>query len=180
MRRPSVHKALRMNNDRGLSQLLAGQARMRESCSARPEPADHHRGPHACGNPSELLASDRMRALLSGLETGPFDWIIIDTPPVLAVTDAVILAPLVGGVAFVIGAEMTRWSLAERAVETLLGANPRTVVAILNKVNFGRNKYYSRYYGHQYENYYAESHSLICAANAAPTTRRRLLPAPGG
>ena len=159
MRRPSVHKALRMNNDRGLSQLLAGQARMREVVQRTHDPnlltITAGRTP---ANPSELLASDRMRALLSGLEAGPFDWIIIDTPPVLAVTDAVILAPLVGGVAFVIGAEMTRWSLAERAVETLLGANPRTVVAILNKVNFGRNKYYySRYYGQQYKNYYAES-----------------------
>ena len=57
-----------------------------------------------------------MRALLTGLESGPFDWVIIDTPPVLAVTDAVILAPLVGAVVFVIGAEMTRWRLAERAV----------------------------------------------------------------
>jgi polysaccharide biosynthesis transport protein len=159
MRRPSVHKALRMNNDRGLSQLLAGQARMREVVQRTHDPnlltITAGRTP---ANPSELLASDRMRALLSGLETGPFDWIIIDTPPVLAVTDAVILAPLVAAVAFVIGAEMTRWRLAERAVETLLGSNPRQVLAVLNKVNFGRNKYYySRYYGHQYKNYYAES-----------------------
>ncbi|MBY0493722.1 MAG: polysaccharide biosynthesis tyrosine autokinase [Cyanobacteria bacterium] len=159
MRRPSVHKALRMNNDRGLSQLLAGQARMREVVQRTHDPnlltITAGRTP---ANPSELLASDRMRALLSGLETGPFDWIIIDTPPVLAVTDAVILAPLVAAVTFVIGAEMTRWRLAERAVETLLGSNPRNVLAVLNKVNFGRNKYYySRYYGHQYKNYYAES-----------------------
>jgi len=159
MRRPSVHKALRMTNDRGLSQLLAGQARMREVVQRTHDPnlltITAGRTP---ANPSELLASDRMRALLSGLETGPFDWIIIDTPPVLAVTDAVILAPLVGAVTFVIGAEMTRWRLAERAVETLLGSNPRNVLAVLNKVNFGRNKYYySRYYGHQYKNYYAES-----------------------
>jgi succinoglycan biosynthesis transport protein ExoP len=159
MRRPSVHKALRMTNDRGLSQLLAGQARMREVVQRTHDPnlltITAGRTP---ANPSELLASDRMRALLTGLETGPFDWIIIDTPPVLAVTDAVILAPLVGAMVFVIGAEMTRWRLAERAVETVLGSNPRTVLAVLNKVNFGRNKYYySRYYGHQYKNYYAES-----------------------
>jgi succinoglycan biosynthesis transport protein ExoP len=159
MRRPSVHKALRMSNDRGLSQLLAGQARMREVVQRTHDPnlltITAGRTP---ANPSELLASDRMRALLTGLETGPFDWIIIDTPPVLAVTDAVILAPLVHAMTFVIGAEMTRWRLAERAVETLLSSNPRQVLAVLNKVNFGRNKYYySRYYGHQYKNYYAES-----------------------
>ena len=159
MRRPSVHKALRMTNDRGLSQLLAGQARMREVVQRTHDPnlltITAGRIP---ANPSELLASDRMRALLTGLESGPFDWIIIDTPPVLAVTDAVILAPLVHAMTFVIGAEMTPWRLAERAVETLLGSNPRHVLAVLNKVNFGRNKYYySRYYGHQYKNYYAES-----------------------
>jgi capsular exopolysaccharide synthesis family protein len=159
MRRPSVHKALRMTNDRGLSQLLAGQARMREVVQRTHDPnlltITAGRTP---ANPSELLASDRMRALIAGLENGPFDWIIIDTPPVLAVTDAVILAPLVSAVTFVIGAEMTRWRLAERAVETLLSSNPRQMLAVLNKVNFGRNKYYySRYYGHQYKNYYAES-----------------------
>ena len=159
MRRPSVHKALRMTNDRGLSQLLAGQARMREVVQRTHDPnlltITAGRTP---ANPSELLASDRMRALLTGLETGPFDWIVIDTPPVLAVTDAMILAPLVSAVTFVIGAEMTRLRLAERAVETMLSSNPRLVLAVLNKVDVGRNKYYySRYYGHQYKNYYAES-----------------------
>jgi succinoglycan biosynthesis transport protein ExoP len=159
MRRPSVHKALRMSNDRGLSQLLAGQARMREVVQRTHDPnllcITAGRTP---ANPSELLASDRLRALLAGLDSGPFDWIIIDTPPVLAVTDAVILAPLVGAVVFVVGAEMTRINLARRAIETLLGSNPRNVLAVLNKVNYGRNKYYySRYYGHQYKNYYAES-----------------------
>ena len=99
-----------------------------------------------------------MRALLSGLESGPFDWIIIDTPPVLAVTDAVILAPMVSGVAFVVGAEMTRRRLAERALETIMSSHPRYVAVVLNRVDFARNKYYySRYYGHQYKNYYAES-----------------------
>ncbi len=159
MRRPSVHKALRMTNDRGLSQLLAGQARMREVVQRTHDPnlltITAGRTP---ANPSELLASDRMRALISGLETGPFDWVIIDTPPVLAVTDAVIIAPLVSAVIFVVGSEMTRWRLAERAIETLLSSNPRKVLAVLNKVDFGRNRYYySRYYGHQYKNYYNES-----------------------
>ncbi|MEP6782110.1 MAG: polysaccharide biosynthesis tyrosine autokinase [Acidobacteriota bacterium] len=159
MRRPSVHKALRMTNDRGLSQLLAGQARMREVVQRTHDPnlltITAGRTP---ANPSELLASDRMRALLTGLESGPFDWVVIDTPPVLAVTDAMILAPLVSAVAFVIGAEMTRLRLAERAVETMLSSHPRMMLAVLNRVDVGRNKYYySRYYGHQYKNYYAES-----------------------
>ena len=75
-----------------------------------------------------------------------------------AVTDAVILAPLVNGVTFVIGAEMTRRRLAERALETIMDAHPRFCAAVLNKVDFAKNKYYyTRYYGHQYKNYYAEA-----------------------
>ena len=159
MRRPSVHKALRIANDRGLSQLLAGQARMREVVQRTHDPnllvIPAGRTP---ANPSELLGSDRMRALVAGLETGPFDWVVIDTPPVLAVTDAVIIAPLVAAMVFVIGSEMTRWRLVERAIETLMSSHPRKVLAVLNKVDFGRNRYYySRYYGHQYKNYYSES-----------------------
>ena len=141
-----------MTNDRGLSQLLAGQARMREVIHRTHDPnlLTDHRRPHA-GQSVRAAGVGSHAGALTDLETGPFDWVIIDTPPVLAVTDAVILAPLVGAVMFVIGAEMTRWRLAERAVETLLSSNPRQVLAVLNKVNFGRNKYYySRYYGHQY------------------------------
>jgi capsular exopolysaccharide synthesis family protein len=159
MRRPNVHKTLRMTNDHGLSQLLAGHARMREVVQRSHDPnllvISAGRTP---SNPSELLASDRMRALIAGLESGPFDWVIVDTPPVLAVTDAVIVAPLVESMVFVIGAEMTRWRLAQRAVETIMSGNPRSVAAVLNKVDFQRNKYYySRYYGHQYKNYYQEA-----------------------
>jgi capsular exopolysaccharide synthesis family protein len=159
MRRPNVHNVARLSNERGLSQLLAGQARMREVVLRTHDPnllvITAGRVP---SNPSELLASERMRALVAGLEAGPFDWVIIDTPPILAVTDAAIVAPLVNNVMFVVGAEMTPWRLADRAVETLRSNSRTPLFAVLNKVDFVRNKYYySRYYGHQYKRYYAEA-----------------------
>jgi polysaccharide biosynthesis transport protein len=159
MRRPGLHRPLRLTNERGLSQVLIGQARVRDVIQRTVDPnllaITAGRTPP---NPSELLASERMKTLLGNLSHGPFEWIIIDTPPVLAVTDAVILASSVSGVTFVIGSEMTRRRLAERALETILQAQPRYVAAVLNKVDFTRNKYYySRYYGHQYKNYYAEA-----------------------
>ena len=96
-----------------------------------------------------------MNSFLANLASGPFDWVIIDTPPVLAVTDAVILAPHVSAVVFVIGSEMTRRVHAERALETLRTSRPRSIAAVLNRVDFDRNKYYySRYYGYQYKSYY--------------------------
>jgi len=159
MRRPGLHRPLRLTNDRGLSQVLIGQARVRDVIQRTVDPnllaITAGKTPP---NPSELLSSERMKTLLTSLAHGPFDWIIIDTPPVLAVTDAVILAPLVSGVTFVVGAEMTRRRLAERAIDTVVGSQPRYVAVVLNRVDFARNKYYySRYYGHQYKNYYAEA-----------------------
>jgi polysaccharide biosynthesis transport protein len=159
MRRPGLHRPLRLTNDRGLSQILTGQARVRDVIQRTVDPnllaITAGRTPP---NPSELLSSERMKTLLTNLQHGPFDWIVIDTPPVLAVTDAVILAPAVAGVTFVIGAEMTRRRLAERALETILSSHPKMVGVVLNKVDFARNRYYySRYYGHQYKSYYAEA-----------------------
>jgi polysaccharide biosynthesis transport protein len=159
MRRPGLHRPLRLTNERGLSQVLTGQARVRDVIQRTVDPnllaITAGKTPP---NPSELLASERMKTLITNLSHGPFDWIIIDTPPVLAVTDAVILAPAVSGVIIVIGAEMTRRRLAERAIETLMQTRPKSAAVVLNKVDFARNKYYySRYYGHQYKNYYAEA-----------------------
>jgi len=100
-----------------------------------------------------------MRSLLASLETGPFDWIIVDSPPVLAVTDAAVLAPLLSGMIFVVGAEMTRATHAQRALEMLRTGNSATVLGVvLNRVDFARNKYYySRYYGYHYKSYYGDT-----------------------
>ena len=159
MRRPSLHRLLKLTNERGLAQILNGRARVRDVIQRTVDPnllaVTAGQTPP---NPSELLSSDRMKMLLTNLSNGPFDWIIIDTPPVLAVTDAVILAPSVTGVTFVVGAEMTRRRLAEHALDTIVTSHPRLTAIVLNKVDFARNKYYySRYHGHQYKSYYSEA-----------------------
>ncbi len=159
MRRPGLHRTMGIANDAGLSHVLTGQARIREVVRPTSEPnllvITAGRTPP---NPSELLASDRMRELLRALSHSPFDWVIVDTPPVLAVTDAVVLAPMLGGFAFVIGAEMTRRGHVERAVELMQASGQPIVGVVLNRVDFDRNKYYySRYYGYQYKSYYGQS-----------------------
>jgi capsular exopolysaccharide synthesis family protein len=109
-------------------------------------------------NPSELLSSGRMEALLGQVQHGPFDWVIVDTPPVLAVTDASILTQWVSGVAFVVGSEMTRRRLVERAIETISAGRPRILGAVLNRVDVSRNRYYyARHYGYGNRYLVAES-----------------------
>jgi succinoglycan biosynthesis transport protein ExoP len=159
MRRPGLHKVVGVENTVGLSHLIVGQVRVRDAVQRTSEDnlfvISAGRTPP---NPSELLASDRMKSFLANLSTGPFDWVIVDTPPVLAVTDAVVVARMVSGVVFVIGSEMTRRVHAERALELILTGKPRSIGAVLNRVDLDRNKYYySRYYGYHYKSYYQSS-----------------------
>ena len=156
MRRPGLHKTMGLQNTLGLSHLLTNQARVRDALQTTSETnlwvLTAGKTPP---NPSELLSSDRMVRFLENLMSGPFDWIIIDTPPVLAVTDAVIVAPHVTGMIFVLGSEMTRRGHAERALETIRSSKPTVIGAVLNRIDFEANRYYySRYYGYQYKSYY--------------------------
>ncbi len=156
MRRPGLHKTMGLPNTLGLSHLLTNQARVRDALQTTSETnlwvLTAGKTPP---NPSELLSSDRMMRFLDNLKNGPFDWIIIDTPPVLAVTDAVIVAPHVSGMIFVLGSEMTRRGHAERALETIRASKPTIIGAVLNRIDFEANRYYySRYYGYQYKSYY--------------------------
>src|SRR4026207_110273 len=137
MRRPGLHQVMNLQNEAGLSQLLVGQSRVREAVQRTSEPnlfvITAGRTPP---NPSELLASERMKSFLANLTEGPFEWIVLDTPPVLAVTDAVVLAGAVSAVVFVVGSEMTRRVHAERALATLRAGEPRAVGVGLDRVGF--------------------------------------------
>jgi len=166
MRRPGLHRTMDLNNDVGLSHILTGQARVREAVKRTSEPNLYvMTAGRTPPNPSELLSSARMQNLIANLRSGPFDWVIIDTPPVLAVTDAVIIAPYVSGLVFVVGSEMTRRAHAERAIQTILSGKPNIVGAVLNRVDLNRNKYYySRYYGYHYKSYYGSDTPAGAAA----------------
>jgi capsular exopolysaccharide synthesis family protein len=166
MRRPGLHRTLGLQNEVGLSHVLTGQARVREAVQRTSEPNLYvMTAGRTPPNPSELLSSARMQNLIANLKSGPFDWVIIDTPPVLAVTDAVIIAPYVSGLVFVVGAEMTRRAHAERAIQTIQSGKPNIIGAVLNRVDLNRNKYYySRYYGYHYKSYYGSEPSPTNAA----------------
>ncbi len=150
MRRPRVAEALNLSNDRGLSGLLQGNGRIRDVVqrSADPNLLIMGSGPPP-PNPSELLMSSRMGALVESLRRSPFEWVVLDMPPVLAATDAAVVASMADALVFVVGAGVTRRRLARRAIETLRAATPRRICTILNKVDVARDRYYySRHYGH--------------------------------
>ena len=105
-------------------------------------------------NPAELLGSKRFKEFLTSLSQH-FDWVIIDTPPVMAVTDSSVVAHLATGVLFVIGSEMTSRHAAKRAVDQLEQARGKFAGAVLNRVDLQHNSYYySQYYRREYADYY--------------------------
>jgi capsular exopolysaccharide synthesis family protein len=142
MRRPRVHEVFGYDQEPGLSNVLVGTTQL-QSAIRRTDQAFLSVLPagHLPPNPAELLGSPKYRRLLEQLGRD-FDWIIVDAPPVMAVTDAAIISHDVGGVIFVVGAEMTPRRNAQMAIEQLTSARARIIGAVLNRVQLERHSYY--------------------------------------
>jgi capsular exopolysaccharide synthesis family protein len=158
MRRPRMHEALGRSQEPGLSNVLVGEASLADA--ARPTTVPNLTflaAGHIPPNPAELLGSRRYLDLIADLKK-KYEWVIIDAPPVMPVTDAAIVANTAGGVIFVVGSEMTPRQNAAAAVEQLRGANARFIGAVLNRVHVDRHSYYySPYYRKEYGKYYQRS-----------------------
>ncbi len=155
MRRPRVHSIFDRPREPGLSDWVMGRARAKEVMRGSDLPNLWILPAGAIPpNPSELLNSERFRGLLESLERH-FDWVLIDSPPVMAVADAAVVSNAVSGVLFVVGAEMIDRRTAQTALKQLDGAQARFVGAVLNKVRVDRHSYYySPYYRQEYANHY--------------------------
>jgi capsular exopolysaccharide synthesis family protein len=155
MRRPRAHEMFGRDTEPGLSNLLVGAAKASEVVTKTTIPnlwfVPAGKTPP---NPAELLGSKRFHDMLESMKPH-FDYIVIDTPPVMAVTDATIAAHRASGVLFVIAADVTTRQGAEAALDQLDHGRARFIGAVLNRVDLERDAYYySRYYRKEYKNYY--------------------------
>ncbi len=160
MRRPALHQALECTQEPGLSNLLVGEAKAQDAIRKTSVPGLWLLPAGlAPPNPAELLGSAKFASLLDSL-IALFDWVLIDSPPVMAVTDASVVAHAAAGVIFVVGAEMTSRRAAQQALDQLEAANGWFVGGVLNRVDLERNAYYySQYYRSQYQQYYIQDQS---------------------
>jgi capsular exopolysaccharide synthesis family protein len=166
MRRPRVHIIFEKPQEPGLSNVLVGDAKPAETIHRTTVPG---LSVMASGltppDPAELLGSKRFQDFMSSLAPD-FDWVIVDTPPVMAVTDSSVAAHVTGSVLFVIGAEMTSRYEALRALEQLEHMNAKFMGAVLNRVDLQHHGYYySKYYRRKYGEYYTPSSSSSKPAN---------------
>lgn len=158
LRRPKVQKVFGISQEPGLSNLLVGDAKASESVQ-KAKTANLWLLPagRIPPNPAELLSSTRFREFLSSLREH-FHWVIIDTPPVMAVTDASVVAHMVSGVVFVVGTEMVSRHAAATALDQLEHSHAKIVGGVLNRVDLDRNPYYySQYYRKEYADYYVST-----------------------
>ncbi len=156
LRRPSIHKALGMGPKTGLSNVLTGNATLQQAVArsgilptlfvltaGTPPP-----------NPAELLASSNMKDILAELRE-QYDHIIVDTPPTLSVTDAVVMSTRADAVVLVIRSGQTTKQALRRARDLLMQVNARVAGVLLNAVDLTSPDYYYYYeyqgkYGHRY------------------------------
>jgi capsular exopolysaccharide synthesis family protein len=146
LRKPTVHYTFRQENHVGLSNVLTRQASLDEAVKTTDQ--DNlwllTSGPIP-PNPSELLGSRGMHTLLE-LANNEYDVIIMDSPPILAVTDAHVLSNLADGVVLVVSSGKTEIESAKKAKELLSSAKAKILGVVLNNKKQQDSHYYY-YYG---------------------------------
>jgi capsular exopolysaccharide synthesis family protein len=153
LRNPSLHRVLGADNTQGLSNCLAGKLQPFEvtlnttvnnlfAITTGPLPP----------NPAELLSGKKMQMLLE-LAADRFDHIIIDSPPILGLADALVVANLVEGMLLVVEAGKTRRAAAQASIKRLLSVRAKPLGCLLTKMN-------GQAHGYGYEYYYGEGYGV--------------------
>ncbi len=158
LRRPSIHKTLGMGPHSGLSNVLTGSIRLEDAITESPILPNLKVLPAGTPppNPAELLASSNMRDVLAELSE-QYDHIVLDTPPSLSVTDAVVLSPRADAVVLVIRSGHTTKQALRRSRDILMQVNAKVVGVLLNAVDLSSPDYYYYYeYQSKYGGYYRD------------------------
>ena len=151
LRRPRCHKIFEMDNHFGLTNILTGNNGRHEVIRATSVEGLHLLSSGAMPpNPAELIGSTRMRDLLTELGT-QYDFLVLDSPPVMALTDSVILSTMVDGVVVVVDGTRTPKQIVRTACARLNYARAKVFGVVLNKVDARRSQY--GYYYQPYSHY---------------------------
>ena len=150
LRHPSCHRALGLENTTGLSTFLAGQTELDGIVHAIEKPKLWFipAGPTP-PNPAELVGSKRMHELID-LSREEFDFVILDSPPITPVSDALVLARSSDGVVLVVKGQDTPRDVVRRARDQLFNTGAHLLGTVVNNVGptWGEFRFYQRYYGY--------------------------------
>jgi capsular exopolysaccharide synthesis family protein len=156
MRRPRIHTAFGIENEEGLSTAILGARKIEELVRPTQVPGLDIL---PCGpippNPAELIHSERFKEVVGQLER-LYDKVVFDSPPVIAVTDPVILSRYVDGVVMVVKSLVTNRRAAKFAVKSMRDVGANLLGAVLNDLDLENREYgyYHYYYYRKYGYYY--------------------------
>ncbi len=153
LRRPTLHRIFGLPNNRGLTTALLDGLPLAQIAQPTnvPNLSVITSGPLP-PNPAELVGSNRMREALEAA-TGDYDMILLDSPPVVSVADAVALATFADGVVMVVQTGKVPHEVIRRATGQILAVKGRILGVVMNGVNLKRDGYYYDYY--RYYNAYS-------------------------
>ena len=159
MRNPTVHKNFNLSNKIGLSSCISMGTAVADAVQATAiEGLDALTAGVIPPNPSELLGSEQMKNLLQRVKE-QYDYVLIDTPPVMPVTDALIVSRFVDGMILVIASAEVKVEMARDVKNQLVNAGANILGVVLNKVRSEHHGYgygYYYYYGHDGEKHKKE------------------------
>jgi len=161
LRRPSIHKTLGMGPRSGLSNVLTGSATLEQAITRSSILPNLDILPAGTPppNPAELLASTNMRDVLEKMRA-EYDHVVVDTPPTLSVTDAVVLSPRADAIVLVIRSGQTTKQALRRSRDILMQVNAKVSGVLLNAVDLSSPDYYYYYeYQGKYARYYRDGDS---------------------
>ena len=155
MRKPTIHRKLKLPNAKGLTSVLVGFCTAEEAIQNVDNLFDVLTSGPIPPNPSEMLYSEVMDVLCKGLEEH-YDYIIFDTPPFGIVSDALVLAPRTAGIVLITKAGVTTVDQLVKVKEMIESVGTRILGVVLNaaKDAHRKYKYYSKYYRYGYSYYY--------------------------
>jgi capsular exopolysaccharide synthesis family protein len=155
LRKPNVHKSFRVENLKGVIDVIAGAATLDDVTIRQVHPnLDVITSGGRAKNPTQVLNSKKFELMISDLRKR-YDRVFFDTPPLAAVSDALVILPLVDGSLFAIFFNKVRRKAAQFAAKKLLESNVPVYGAILNGLNLTvSGYYYAQYYDKSYKDYY--------------------------
>ncbi len=152
MRRPSVSEALKIEAEPGLSDTLSGKSEPLIYTGILHENLSVLTSGHIPPNPSELLGSNRMKELLEGYRE-EYDYIIVDLPPVLSVSDAVVASKYLNGMLIVVRHRATKRREVREVVRQLEFVDAKILGFVYNRVGTRGSKQYRNMKKKYYKSY---------------------------
>ena len=152
LRKPKMHRVFNVTNRQGLNDYLSGKLEIKDLVRHSDELGiDYIISGEKTSAVINVLEAKKLHELIQNLKT-KYDYVLLDTPPVIAVSDALYVAKLADGVVFLVAQNIARKTLVREAIQTLQNNKVKIIGTVLTQVNLKTGEYgYGYDYSYKYE-----------------------------